>query len=79
MYITEHYRALSRDSSRCRYGRTWVVDDGEFSISLLDLELCRRGLDTQGVIISGVDNHLEPALVFSQSPLSFANIGSNTF
>ena len=38
---------------------TWVVDDGKFTVCLLDLNICGRGLNTQGVVIGGVDNHLQ--------------------
>jgi hypothetical protein len=31
--------------------------DGEFSVRLLNLQIGRRGRDTQGVIIDGVDDH----------------------
>lgn len=37
--------------------RTWVVDNSHLAISLLDLQLGSRGLDTQSVVIGGIDDH----------------------
>lgn len=34
-----------------------MVDNSHLAISLLDLQLGGRGLDTQGVVIGGIDDH----------------------
>lgn len=34
-----------------------MVDNSHLAISLLDLQLRGRGLDAQGVIIGGIDDH----------------------
>ena len=38
--------------------RTGMVDDGQLAVGLLDLELGGGGLDTQGVVVGRVDNHV---------------------
>lgn len=36
---------------------TWVSDDGEFAIRLLDLQLGRIRFDPKGIVVGGIDDH----------------------
>lgn len=44
---------------------TWMVDNGQLAVGLLDIQPGSRGLDTKGVVVGGIDDHFPLLLVLA--------------